>query len=411
MSSSTPPVSPRRSAGSRVATIFRKELREIFRDRRTIIGVVVGPLLITPGLFALLGMVTSGQAKKAQTQRYEVGVVGTAVAPGVSEALRGLPNLRLRSVERSETERLIRERVLRAALVVPPDADARLRAARAVPVEILHDGGSETSRNVARLLGRAFEAHGTLLAGRRLRARGLPPDYASPFAVKETPIRGGGSIATLILGQIVPYTLILAAFSGGIYAAFDQVAGEKERGTLETLLVSPASRRDIVLGKFGAVVIVCLVSSVLSLVGLVIPFVSGLKVFGWLTQGGVQFSPTAMLAVLLVMLPLSVLFAGLLLAVSTFARNQKEAQTYLGSLFPVVLVPAVLGMVLGGDTVSWPLALAPILNLSLIIKQALVGSYDPLFIGLAFAASALYAALALVFATRLFENEGVLIKT
>jgi sodium transport system permease protein len=204
--------------------------------------------------------------------------------------------------------------------------------------------------------------------------------------------------------------LILAAFSGGIYAAFDQVAGEKERGTLETLLVSPASRRDIVLGKFGAVVGVCLVSSLLSIAGLVIPFVSGLKAFDWLARGEVQLSATAALVVLLVLLPLSVLFAGILLAVSTFARNQKEAQTYLGSLFPLVLVPALLGMILGAESASRLLALVPILNAALIIKQALSGSYDPVFIGLAFAASAVYAAAALWLATRLFQKESVLIK-
>jgi sodium transport system permease protein len=391
-------------------TIFRKELREIFRDRRTVLGVVIGPLLITPLLFALLGLVTTGQAEKRRARTYAVGIVGAA-APDLERALRATPNLRFQSVERQRAEGLIRSRALHAVVVLPPDASVFPRASRTLPVQILQDAGSDNSREASGLLKQTLARLGERAAHQRLRARGLPADYATPFEVTEAPVAGGGSLATLLLSAIVPYTLVLGAFTGGIYAAFDQVAGEKERGTLETLLVSPASRRDIVLGKFGAVVGVCLVSSVLSLVGLVIPFVSGFKAFDWLSAGGVRFGAPAVLVVLSVLLPLSVLFAGLLLAVSTFARNQKEAQTYLGSLFPLVLAPAMIGMILGAEGAAWPLALIPILNTSLIIKQALAASYDGAFIALAFAASAVYAAGALAFATRLFQRESVLTKT
>jgi sodium transport system permease protein len=294
-------------------------------------------------------------------------------------------------------------------VVFPPDAAARLRAREAVPIEILHDAGDEASRGAMGRLQRLLGDVGKDITGARLRERGLPPDFAVPLKVAERPIPGGGGIGLLILGQMLPYILVLAAFTGAISPAFDQVAGEKERGTLETLLVAPASRRDVVLGKFGAVVAVCLISSVLSIVGFAIPFVSGLTVFAWLSQGGVRISPSALAAIGIVILPLSVLFAGLLLAVSTWARNQKEAQTYLSTLFPVVLVPALLSTTIGSE-VSRAIALVPILNASIIIKQALSGTYDPVFIALAFAASAVYAALALAFATRLFQRESVLLK-
>lgn len=403
---------PRRNThgGSRLMTVFRKELREIFRDRRTVLGVVIGPLLITPLLFALLGLVTTRQAEKQRAQTYSVGIAGGA-APDLEGALRATPNLRVRPVAQEQAEALIRSRALNAVVMLPPNISTQATRTTSVPVRILQDAGSESSRAASRLLKQAFARMGERVTKERLRARGLPSDYATPFIVTEKGVAGGGSLATLLLSAIVPYTLILGAFTGGIYAAFDQVAGEKERGTLETLLVSPASRRDIVLGKFGAVVGVCLVSSVLSLVGLIIPFVSGFKAFDWLAAGGMRFGAPAVLVVLSVLLPLSVLFAGLLLAVSTFARNQKEAQTYLGSLFPLVLAPAMIGMILGAEGVTWPLALVPILNASLIIKQALAGSYDGAFIALAFAASAAYAAGALAFATRLFQRESVLIKT
>lgn len=400
-----------RAAGRRMATILRKELREIFRDKRTLMGIVVGPLLVTPGLFALLGLVGLGQAERTRAKTHTIGLIAPAPAPRVVAALRAVPNLRLETInERSDAEARIRKRQLSAAVVLPADAPTRLADSQTLSVQVLHDAGNEGSRAGAKLVERGLEGLGKTLVGERLRARNLSPALVTPFQIAQTPVPGGGSLATFILSMLVPYTLILSVFMGGVQAAFDQVAGEKERGTLETLLVSPASRRDIVLGKFGAVIAVCLVCGVLTIVGLVIPFVSGLKAFDWLAQGEVTLKPTAIAAVLLILLPLSVLFAGMLLAVSTWARNQKEAQTYLSTLLPLVLAPAALSLVLAADEAPRLLALVPILNASLIIKQALGGSVDMVFIGLSFVASIAYAGAALAFATKLFEKESVLIK-
>jgi sodium transport system permease protein len=249
-----------------------------------------------------------------------------------------------------------------------------------------------------------------LKIAKRLASNGLSPELALPYKLENQPISSGGGMATIVLTMMLPYTLAIAAFGGGIYAANDQVAGEKERGTLETLLITPASRRDIVLGKFLAVAGVCLVSSMLAVVGMMIPFFSGLKAFEWLAKGGVALSPIAVLAILIVQLPLAVLFAGILLALSTFARNQKEAQTYLAPLFVLILVPAMASMILKSET-SPSMALIPVLNATLIIKQGLSNSFDGVFITLAFIASAVYAGIALGFATRLFQKEEVLIKS
>jgi len=390
-------------------TILRKEFREIFRDRRTVISVIIGPLIVTPGIFAVMGVAIGKKVEAAKLEVYTVGIVAPQSAPKIADALGKTPGLQIATITAADAEKQIKDRKLSAVAVLPADAEVKIEAGNTVPVQILEDAGSETSRGAAGRIQESLSRFGTQLITRRLRDNNLPADYATPFVVTEKPIEQGGSTAMMILSQMLPYILILSAFTGAIYAAFDQVAGEKERGTLETLLVSPASRRDIVLGKFGAVVGVCLISSMLAIIGFMLPFITHLKVFDFLTQGNIHLQPTAIGVILLVLLPLSVLFAGLLLAVSTFARNQKEAQTYLGSLFPIIAIPSVLSMVIG-DNAGMGVALIPILNASIIIKQALNGTYNPTFIIVAFAASAAYAALALLFAMRLFQKESVLIK-
>jgi len=407
---STPVTVPSYRPGSRIGIVFRKEFREIFRDRRTLYSVVISPLLITPLLFALLGSLINKQVKEAATETYTVGVVGQNRAPVLSKALAKLPTFRFEPTTPDRAEEQVKRRTLKAVVILPDDADTSLLTGKTVKVKVLVDSGNDSSRSASTRLNIIFNEVGKKIVAERLKASGLSPEYATPFKVDEQPISSGGGAATVILAMMLPYTLAVAAFGGGIYAANDQVAGEKERGTLETLLVTPASRRDIVLGKFFAVAAVCLVSSLLAVVGLMIPFFSGLRVFEWLAKGGVTLTPIAILVILIVQLPLAVLFAGILLALSTFARNQKEAQTYLAPLFILILFPAMASMFLKSESAR-PMALVPVLNATLIIKQGLSNSFDGVFITIAFLASAAYAALALTFATRLFQKEGVLIKT
>lgn len=397
---------------SRIGIIFWKEFREIFRDKRTVFSVVVSPLVMTPGLLWLMGTVINGQVKQAKTETLTVGLATASDSENspIVHALKQLPGFQFVSVNQADAEAKIKNHALKAVAILPANLESQLTAGKSIPVQILLDEGNETSRAASTRLNLVFDEIGKKVLAGRLKEKGLPSEFATPFKVEEKPIAGGGSMATFMLAMLLPYTLAVAAFGGGIYAANDQVAGEKERGTLETLLVTPASRRDIVLGKFLAVAGVCLVSSFLAVLGMMIPFLSRMKAYEWLAKGGVSLSPTAIAVTLIMQFPLAVLFAGVLLALSTFARNQKEAQTYLAPLFIVVLLPAMMSMFVRSDA-SKTLALIPVLNSTLIIKQALSNVFDPTFIALAFAASVLYAGIALLFATRLFQKEGVLIKT
>ncbi len=394
---------------SRAWIVAKKEFREIFRDKRTRATVIFGPLIVTPALFAIIGLAVSKKVEAVKAQTFHVGIVGGQAAPEILQALRTAPGLQLDDVPEAEAAARINKRQDDVVVSLPAQTGAQIAANRTAPLQILLDAGSETSQSAAQRVKGALGKLSDQLVAQRLRENRLSPDLAAPFQITDQPIAEGGSPAMLILSQLLPYILILSAFTGAIYAAFDQVAGEKERGTLETLLVSPATRRDLVLGKFAAVVGVCLVSSVMSVIGFIFPFVSHIKAFEFLSQGGVSLSATTIAVTLAVLLPISVLFAGLLLAVSTFARNQKEAQASLGTIMPVVLVPAVLSTVVGADA-SRLVALIPILNASIIIKQAINGHYDLVFIALAFAASLGYAALALALVAYLFQKESVLVK-
>ena len=389
--------------------VFRKEFREVFREARTRFALIISPLLITPLILALVGTMARKQVTDAQKETITVAFVNLDKAPSVRNILRGAPNVEIVETGRADAEAQIKSRKVKAAAILPDDAEQQIKDQHPVTVTILLDKGSQSSQEGASRLNSLFEERGKRLVASRLMENGLSQQLATPFDTEQEGVGGGSSASTLLLATFLPYVLAVSTLMGGVYLANDSVAGEKERGTLETLLVSPASRRDLVLGKFMAVASVSLVSCLLSLAGFVWPFYVKLPFFSWMTKEGLSLHPISVLAMLLVQIPLAVLGAGILLTISTFARNQKEAQTYLAPILLIVTVLAMTTMFLKAETpLFW--TLVPVANAAMVVKQALEGVTNlPFLIG-ASAASLLYATAAVMFAAHAFQKESILLK-
>lgn len=389
--------------------VFRKEFFEVLRDPRTRFSLFISPLIITPLILAGIGTMARNRANEAKNEKVKIALVHMERSPALRELLRNPANIEMEETDRETAEQSIRKRKIGAALIVPSNAEADIKNIQTVNLTVLLDKGSESSQAAATRLTALVEERSKKLVGVRLLENGLSQQLVTPFQTSEEAIKGGSSAGTLILSLILPYLMALTALLGGINIANDSIAGEKERGTLETLLVSPVSRQSLVLGKFMAVCGVSLVSSTLSLVGLIWPFYVKLPMFAWMSKAGITLSPVAMLAILLIELPLTVLGAGILLSISTFARNQKEAQTYLA---PVLMAMSVLSMVTMFMKAEAPLywTLVPVTNAAMIVKQALEGVVNPTFLVLAILTSLIYAAVAVLFAARAFQKEEILLK-
>jgi sodium transport system permease protein len=204
-----------------------------------------------------------------------------------------------------------------------------------------------------------------------------------------------------------------------MYPAMDLTAGEKERGTMETLLCSPVARGDIVLGKFFLVLTGSLAAMTMSLLSLgTTAALSGILIGGGKSvaaaaaSGGAMptIDPAGLLGVIAMVLPVAVFFSAVVFTVSLFAKSFKEAQSYIGPMVFIVIMPAVVGM-LPGIELNARLALVPILNLSLVCKEMLSGVWHWHYIALIFGSSCLYAAVALSLAVRMFKREDVIFRS
>ncbi|HEY5228971.1 MAG TPA: ABC transporter permease, partial [Opitutaceae bacterium] len=301
---------------------------------------------------------------------------------------------------------------VRAAVEIPPGFEGSL-ASGAAPTVTVYDYQNELKSGIAAdQLTNFFTGLRERATAKLLKAHGLSPKIARPFDIARKNVAAPEKVGGNLIGGLVPYLIVMLCLVGATYPAIDLTAGEKERGTMETLLCSPASRTDIVLGKFLMVLTGSLSAVFFSLLSLgATTLALARAVASGAANGGLpKIDPMGLLGVLAMVVPVAVLFSALVFSISLFAKSQKEAQSYLTPLMLAVIMPCGIAL-LPGIELSFGLALIPIANVSLVCKEMLSGVWHWGYIGVIFGSTAVYAAAALAVAVRMFGREGVLFRT
>jgi sodium transport system permease protein len=229
-------------------------------------------------------------------------------------------------------------------------------------------------------------------------------------SLEEQKIQVGSSDTSEFLVGFLPYLIVVYAFYGGFGSGSDSVAGEKEKMTLETLLIAPVGRSQIAFGKFIAIAVICFLSSFSALMGVVVAGMSGLPMYTKLFPNGLGVNGAQFGTMLLVLVPTVAFFASMLLAVSAFAKNTRESQSYLAMISLVVLMPAIFGQFIGFTDLAsnWWIRLIPVLNTSVSLREILQGKTDPTGVGITIAVGAVLAFIGIRIAVHLFKREEVL---
>jgi sodium transport system permease protein len=396
-----------------LAIVYRKELLDLLRDRRTIISMIVVPMLVMPLLMTGMGATVVKLVSQARREIPKVMVLGGEDSPETMGALRALNTIEIVPARQDYTNR-IADKIIRAAVQIPKGFDDALESGERMTVRIYVYGGEIRSAFGAEALEQFFNHLRDLTVSDRLAARKVPEKVLHPFDIRQTNVAPPKKVSGNLIGSIIPYLIILMCMTGAMYPAVDLTAGEKERGTMETLLCSPVARTDLVLGKCLMVLTASLVTTLLSLTSTGASFVL-LKKAALGASNNVVSLPLAidvpsLAAVFVMMLPLAIFFSATMLAIALFSRSSKEAHSYLQPLLIVVIIPAVAS-VLPGVELNYRLALIPVLNVSLVSKEVLSGTFHWNYIALIFGSTCVYAAAALAVAVALFKRESVLFRT
>lgn len=396
-----------------IGIVYRKEMLDSLRDRRTLISMVALPVLVMPLLMLTMGIVTAKVLGKAKEEIPKVMMLGGTDSPRVTERLRSLERIEWVPAAPDFTNQ-VSERTVRAAVLIPDGFDAAVDAGDPTTIEIyMHDGDVKSSF-AAEAIQSFLREERNRMVEERLTARNLRETFIRPFSTERLNVAPAAKVTANLLGGVLPYGVILLCLLGAMYPAMDLTAGEKERGTMETILCSPLSRTHLVLGKFFTVLTAALATALLSIASMTATFyVAKALLESAIGDGEValalSINPASMLVVFVMILPVATFFAAAQLAVALFAKSFKEAQTYLSPLMFIVIVPAMISMAPGIE-LNTGLSLIPILNTSLVSKEIMSGTYHWGYISLIFLSSALYAAGALFVAVKLFERESVVFR-
>lgn len=416
-----------------VRRLVGKELREILRDRRTILTLILMPLLLYPLLGVAFRTFLLGSMAPPGAPVYAVGVR----PGGEGESVLWFLEQGQKALRERETPE---ERAARPADEKPPphvqplptlihevcddledavqrgrvDAGIRVHPAGsffphlnrnlAIDWEILYREDSATGLEAVRYLEKVCAAANARFLSLRLnRLRIVQREI--PVRPMPTALRDPQAHKPTLLPGLVPLILILMTITGAVYPAIDVTAGERERGTLEILAAAPVRRLDLLFGKYVAVLTVAMLTALVNLGSMAATlYISGV---GAALFGAENLSPLVFVQVLALLLLFAAFFSAVLLVLTSRARSFKEAQAYLVPLMLVALMPGILSLV-PGLQLQGPLALVPLLNIVLLARDLLEGSASAGVALIVVAATAVYGSLALALAARVFGAEAVL---
>lgn len=325
--------------------VCRKELVDWSRDRRSIITLLVSSLL-APVMIGF--MFNSLASRQRQVEDVTVPIVGAGHAPALVEWLRQQPGITIADGP-ADAEEAVRSRREDVIVVIPENFAKQFAASKPAPIRLVADSSSQNARPKVQRVRALFQRYSSEIGSLRLIARGVSPVVAAPVQVEDVEVSSAQQRAAMILG-FIPLFVMITAFTGAMQIATDSTAGERERGSIEALLVNPAPRGAIAAGKWIAGTATALLA-VLFTGGLLFALFQYIP----LQDLGLRFQLGApqLAGTLAAVLPLVPLIVALQMYVATFAKSFKEAQSYLSFLMMAQMVPGMMATMNTMSTKAW----------------------------------------------------------
>ena len=398
-----------------VMIVLRKEIKDLIRDRRTIISSIVIPMILIP----LVNIVMGGGIQKFEQDMNENVTVALSQSSNTAEIrelvrdriLSKNPNIVL--VDTDDPVKALENNEIRCIIELESSYKEKLEEGKPIRVTLQYDESKSKSQAAADIVAWAVDEFSAEVIEERIIALGLDPAILQPVQIERMNIAPNDKGNNMMLEMMLPFLISMLVAIGGIPAATDLVAGEKERNTFEPLLTTMPDRGSLLLGKYLAVTLFSFVSLIAIMAGLSIGYMinpnsltigvdEGLK--------GITLEPLAVVLALLITIALGMTFSGIQIALSTIAKSYKEAQTYLSFLMLATMIPGYATMFMQASDLSPVMFALPVMNTVVAFKMVLSGSINYFNLVLALATSIVFVALTLAFAASLFKKEKVLFR-
>jgi sodium transport system permease protein len=391
--------------------IFKKELRDMLRDRRTLFFMIVMPFLVIFLIFNLSMRLGRDMEKRAQEKELRVAIFSSVPLPAFMNLLQSREKVVIDTrAARAEIDRAVNDGRLDFAISFPDDFSEDLDREGTSEVPVYYKASTSENEQALGRIHKVLEEYGKQFLNQRLEKKKLNAAFVEPLRIADRDVSSVREKIGQRLGGMFPYFFVIFCFLGAMAPAIDLAAGEKERGTMETLLVSPATRLQIVLGKFLVVTASGIFTAFTSVIWLYLIFRQSKAIPAEVLSGILKVIEWKSLLLLFSMIiPLCAFFAAILLSISVFAKSYKEAQSIIAPLNIMIIIPVLIG-IFPGIKLDALTALIPILNISLATKEIIAGTISPMLMAEVFLVLFALAALGLIFCTRWFNREEVIFR-
>lgn len=406
--------------------VYLKELLELTRDKKTLIFTILLPTLIMPIIMMGFGALSAKIAKKAIDENLNYAIVGQAYYPELVEVLKKNESITfVKLATDANIEQAIKNEEIRFAIKIPMNTKAKIDEGLTVNIELFYNDSSTTSGIVYRRVQDTIEELEAKLASTRITQLGITIEQGdgliTPIELKKVSTANKRESLGEKIGGFLPYILILLGLTGAMYPAIDLGVGEKERGTLETLLLTPIPRFQIVFAKFLVIFTTSFLAVFLSLISFALMItILGPMMFSGMSASGneaitsllntfASISIVDVLLMFLMLVPTAAIFASLLLSVSIYARTFKEAQNYMSPIMMLSIFPLILAL-LPGVKLDWVWATVPLTNVALAIKEIFKGTIDYQMLIVIFGSTTIVAGILLYLCSWWFQREQVLFR-
>ena len=398
----------------KIIVIYKKEMLDIVRDRRTIITSFILPILLYPLLMIGFSSMMSRQEMKLEQQGliiYLNDTIHDETSRELTESLSQIETLQIMDeaivYNKSTYLDLLQDKSIQALINIEDSLSSS--GYKIINITCFYDETSEKSSMTYRKIRDNLRDLEEVLISKRLEKIKINSEILNAVEIKKENIAPPEQMIGFLVGKFLPYLLIILTISGASVIASDLIAGEKERGTLETILVSAARRDELVIGKYLTIITISIITVLLNLLSMYLSFQHIFMQVGK-NMGEFQLPIGNFALILLLMLPLITLFSAILLSISTYSRNIKEAQSYQ---MPLLFGAIMLSMVsfLPGFELNLGFALIPIVNFSLMMRDIMMNNFQLNYLFIVIGSTLVLDVITVYISIKLFHSENVLFRT
>jgi sodium transport system permease protein len=388
-----------------ILTVLKKELNDTLRDRRTLISAVIIPALIIPLLLIGVTKLQTSLMKKEGDKQLKIALIGNH--QNFKEQLQDSSVKTFTNYKIADAKEAVAKDSLDAVIEFPADFFANVNDMKSGKMNLYY---KSTNLMLYSRLSEKLEIIKANILEERIKKLNISKETLTPFEVTKVDIATAKEQLGKLVGGFLPYIFIIFCFTACMYPAIDLITGEKEKGTMETLLSSPASRFQILIGKMLTISIVGLAAALMTIVGMVVglKFLPNIPV-DFLATINDMISIKFIVMLFAMLIPLSIFFAGLLSAIVIRAKSFKEAQTMVTPMMFVIIIPAMLALI-PGVVLNWQTAFIPVLNIALATKEIIAGTINMAMYAAIVLSLIAFALLAAFVSYKQFSKESMVLK-